>query len=223
MAVALRLRNSALGVLFTYSFTHTLFHMCEPVSQREFFKCMKVASSSLLLFPMPSLWSRWADPAETDRTQRKPGPWSWWREQWSKTACSGCWRPLALGSMSACWFCGGRHLLPGFLRMPHSIAGPVRLHWTVTLSWPPCFHSTPTSHITDFVERIIMFTQHCICRRLRTLFRFEHWQFLLRSAFQHTSLPSPLFFLSWSNSMLPSAYGLSPCAENPQPSITGAA
>lgn len=136
------------------------------------------------------------------------GAWSWWKWQWSETACLGAEVPR-----------------PGLPELLPSEAGPiswascacyslwpVTLHWTVTLSSASLFSQGPISHIVDFVERIIMFTQLCICRRLRTLFRFEHGPSLMRSAFQHT----PYFllpFLSQFDFLLPSSFCRVPLAE----------
>lgn len=74
------------------------------------------------------------------------------------------------------------------------------------------FTWSPVSHVMDFVERIIMFTQLCLRNRLRTLFRFEHWQSLMWPAFQQIH-HVPLAFCSHFDSMLPWAYGLPQYAE----------
>lgn len=121
------------------------------------------------------------------------------------------WAPWALadsveaGTVSRASWVGHTPLLGQslFTELEHYLSHPV---FTVPLE----------TIIMDFAERIIMFTQLCICSRLRTLFRFEHWRSLMRSAFQHTSHAVPLPFLSRADSLLPSDCGLSQCAENLQ-------
>lgn len=158
---------------------------------------------------MPALWSRWAGPAEAGRTLSMclvPGAYG--------KGCGPRWLVPAAESPGL----GLQELLPVIQRQGPVPRPPVNatlhcwaipLHWTLALSRPFCFHSALRSHIIDFVEWIIMFTQLCICSRLRTP---QIWTLAVFNAicFQHTSLALPLPFLSCSD------YGLSPCAENLQ-------
>lgn len=107
-----------------------------PVSQGEFFTCMKVASYSLLLIQMPSLWSRWTSPAETNRTLSLcPVPGADGKGSDLRRLAQAAESPGAQTS----WFCRGRDRFLGFLGIPHSIAGPVSLRWTGTFSRHPVF------------------------------------------------------------------------------------
>lgn len=158
---------------------------------------------------MPALWSRWAGPAEAGRTLSMclvPGAYG--------KGCGLRWLVPAAESPGL----GLQGLLPVIQRQGPVPRPPenatlhcwaIPLHWTLALSRPFCFHSALRSHIIDFVEWIIMFTQLCICSRLRTP---QIWTLAVFNAicFQHTSLALPLPFLSCSD------YGLSPCAENLQ-------
>lgn len=142
---------------------------------------------------MPSLWSQWSRFCRDQQTS-----WSvlraqsWWKGQWSKTAwliqvTAGprlglpqlqtiSW--LSLSATGCCW-------------ASHSSLNCNAVSATL-------FSQCLLSHLTDFVERIIMFTQLCVCSRLRTVFRFEYWQPLMQSAFHNTVSSLHLFhFFVW--------------------------